>query len=219
MCRAGHGGVVEWLAWGELGPVSETGNGRHVLVQPTGFKNKSGVRSGLPLHVDWRGKGGYIIAPPSIHRTGRRYQWLEDFPATLAIPPAPESLIRMLTDAEDRTRRPSIGERLDRLSSPVADFLRGQFRDNVENRSPRYAVAALEAEAADVASTPLHGRNDRLNVAAIKLGRFVLSGELTEAQVYEALVPAALRAGLTHRESVKTVGSGLFGAMKKKVAA
>lgn len=218
ICRAGHGDVASWLAWGELGPVSKTGNGRHVLVQPTGFSNKAGVKSGLPVHVDWRGKGGYIIAPPSTHRTGRRYQWLDGFPATATIPAAPDAVVRMLVEAEERTRRPSITDRLERLSDPVASFLRSQFRDAVENRSPRYAIAALEAEAADVASTPPKGRNDRLNVAAIKLGRFVLSGELTEAQVYDALVPAALRSGLGERESVKTVRSGLFGATKKVAA-
>lgn len=41
----------------------------------------AGLRCGSPWSkVDLRGVGGYVVAPPSLHVTGRRYTWLEGGP-------------------------------------------------------------------------------------------------------------------------------------------
>ena len=46
------------------GPTAATGNGYHLLVQPTGHGNRAKFIAGC----DWRGRDGYIVAPPSVHR-------------------------------------------------------------------------------------------------------------------------------------------------------
>lgn len=38
--------------------------------------------------IDVRGDGGYVLAPPSIHPTGRRYEWSVDCASALATAPA-----------------------------------------------------------------------------------------------------------------------------------
>ena len=38
--------------------------------------------------IDVRGDGGYVLAPPSIHPTGRRYEWSVDCASSLAEAPA-----------------------------------------------------------------------------------------------------------------------------------
>ncbi len=62
------------------GPLPQTvevltgGGGRHVFfaLQP-GLKVPT--RTGVAPGIDVRGEGGYVIAPPSLHASGRRYEW------------------------------------------------------------------------------------------------------------------------------------------------
>ena len=54
---------------------AETGSGgRHILFKHPGTKvsNSAGL---LGPGLDVRGDGGYIVAPPSLHASGRRYTW------------------------------------------------------------------------------------------------------------------------------------------------
>jgi Bifunctional DNA primase/polymerase, N-terminal len=55
------------------GPLVRTGGGGwHYCLALTGFGNAS--PAGLE-QVDWRGRGGYAVAPPSRHAAGHPYQW------------------------------------------------------------------------------------------------------------------------------------------------
>ncbi len=47
--------------------------GWHYYLAPTGLGN---VRPRGLEQVDWRGRGGYVVAPPSRHRSGHPYQWV-----------------------------------------------------------------------------------------------------------------------------------------------
>lgn len=77
---AGHGGEdslaeLERLH-GSLEPTPESltgGGGRHLYFRHPGREigNRVGLREGLDL----RGDGGMVVAPPSIHPSGRPYRW------------------------------------------------------------------------------------------------------------------------------------------------
>ena len=55
------------------GPLVRTGGGGwHFYLAPTGLGN---VQPAGLAHVDWRGRGGYVVAPPSRHASGHSYQW------------------------------------------------------------------------------------------------------------------------------------------------
>lgn len=52
--------------------------GRHIYIPPTGEGNGT---SWWP-QVDYRGLGGYVVAPPSIGGNGRRYEWVRHLELT-----------------------------------------------------------------------------------------------------------------------------------------
>jgi len=76
----GHGGGDSLLEWqqrhGPLPPTLEAisgGGGRHLYftsADPT-LRSRVGVLPG----IDLRARGGLIVAPPSVHPSGRRYRW------------------------------------------------------------------------------------------------------------------------------------------------
>lgn len=84
----GPDGEASLAALGPLPATLEatTGKGRHLyFAGPVGaggggLKNSQGK---LGLHVDTRGENGYVIAPPSLHASGRRYEWRNWAPIAL----------------------------------------------------------------------------------------------------------------------------------------
>lgn len=120
------------------GPVSLTGRGWHLLFAPTGRKN--GANLLRPPHdhipndctfpnceskIDFRGTGGYIAAPPSVHPFGHLYTWAEGRDWQLHLPAAPDWLIAMLDyrgiEARREHERPSILKRNSAVRAAFAD--------------------------------------------------------------------------------------------------
>lgn len=91
-----HGALPETV-------MSFTGGGRHLLFRHVaGIRNSSGK---LGPGLDIRGDGGYVVAPPSVHESGRLYSWSVDHhPDDMPIAEAPAWLIGLA-----RTPAPSKG--------------------------------------------------------------------------------------------------------------
>lgn len=66
--KAKHGGLP--LTW-----IVRTGNGHHLYFKHPGDQVKCFVGRGDCSGIDLRGDGGYVVAPPSLHFTGRKYKW------------------------------------------------------------------------------------------------------------------------------------------------
>lgn len=167
------------------GPQVHTGGGgRHLWFRPTGYGNRVRLIPGL----DWRGAGGYVLAPPSRHATGTGYTWIQRPGPSL--PAGPPALRAMIAGPAPPPPRP--------LAHP-----------------DRYAEAALEAEAERVASAVVGCRNDTLNRAAFSLGRLVGAGLLDGGTVRRALEEAARYAGLGQAEIRGTLQSGLLAGSRQ----
>jgi Bifunctional DNA primase/polymerase, N-terminal len=181
------------------GPVARSGGGWHLLYAPTGLGNRVRLLPG----VDWRGRGGLIVAAPSRHASGGRYRWLR--PLTTELPEVPEGLRRLL--APPPAARTTLPPALQVVGSDGG-------------RVGRYARAALQREAARVRAAPPGSCNDTLNRAAFNLGQLVAGGLLDPEQVRAVLLAAALAAPATghadrQRKATATIASGLRGGAAK----
>jgi len=94
----------------EHGPLPHTieaitgGGGRHIyFAHPGGIvRNKVGLVPG----IDLRGDGGCVVAPPSVHASGKSYSWLQDHaPQHTTLAPLPGWLLGEATGAQQRHGR------------------------------------------------------------------------------------------------------------------
>ena len=86
------------------GPLVATGGGGwHHWFRPTGLGNRP--PRGL-AHVDWRGRGGCVLAPPSRHISGRSYRWLVGLDQA-PLPEVPAALRARLDPDQPTPARPA----------------------------------------------------------------------------------------------------------------
>lgn len=119
-----HGGDTSLQALeAEHGSLPETcrsitgGGGEHVFFRPPAgvkIRNSIGDKGGLAPGLDIRSTGGYIVAPPSLHVSGRSYAWSVDHhPDDVPPAPMPDWMVQALGQSIAGTARdPSEWRRL-----------------------------------------------------------------------------------------------------------
>jgi hypothetical protein len=164
------------------GPLVATGGGGwHVWFAPTGLGNRP--PRGL-THVDWRGQGGAVLAPPSRHISGRTYRWVRDLDQA-PLPKVPAAL-RLLLDPD-----PPTSSRPTRTAAP----------------GHPYGRRVLADELATLGRATPGQRNHTLNRTAFKVYRYVASGVLPDDEVTTAFTEIARTIGLSAAETSRTLAS------------
>jgi hypothetical protein len=179
---AGQAALRRWATQHQLhlvGPLVRTGSGVHHYLAPTGASN----RTGLLNYVDWRGRGGYVVAPPSRHATGVRYRWLRPFTGNLPDVPGP---LRHLLGPVRQQQPP-----------PMSRFHTGRA-------GHPYGRSALQQELAAVAKAPRGRRNHTLYQAGIRLYSLAAGGILDHDEVHHGLLAAAEASRLLTEEPAQT---------------
>jgi hypothetical protein len=167
------------------GPLVRTGGGGwHFYLAPTGLGN---LRPRGLAHVDWRGRGGYVVAPPSRHASGHPYQWLAG--RDLDLPPGEVPAVLLERLQPRQLQRPTGPDQL-----PTA----------ADGSGARYARAVLAQELARVAAAPVGQRNRQLWESTRNLYNLVATGALDHREVDQALLAAADRCGLLAEEPRQT---------------
>lgn len=77
-------------------PIAATGKGYHVYFSFPGFSVKNATSLAGVKGLDVRGDGGYVVAPPSLHPSGRRYTWWDSLGPDTPLAPCPTWLLELL---------------------------------------------------------------------------------------------------------------------------
>jgi KaiC/GvpD/RAD55 family RecA-like ATPase len=81
-------------------PSSSTGKGRHVFFK---WEGEAPNHVGLMEKVDTRGDMGYVVVAPSVHPSGRRYEWR--IPLTMGVSAPPAKLAEVISQGP---RKPTL---------------------------------------------------------------------------------------------------------------
>lgn len=138
--------------------------------------------------VDIRANGGYIVAPPSVHRSGARYAWLD-----------PNVVI---ADAPDWLKQP---ERKTVPPVPPATHLSA-------GAGTAYGLAVLRNQLEILGAAQVGERNHTLNRCAFTVARFVTAGHVDDNFARTELHRVALQIGLTEWETTRTITSAFTAA-------
>lgn len=204
--------------------------------EPVG--NRAGLL-GKGSRIDVRGDGGYVILPPSQRPDGETYVWqakpagADSLAGAAPLPPAAllDCVLRrgkwadsgVSETASQLEGRPGIAARAVAGIAPAGETRTGglpngtNFAD-VDAELRKYALSALDGECEAVACAGRGERNNRLNIAALKVGGLVGAGVLGQAVAAAALEDAAARAGLVaddgRRAVLATIESGMNAGLK-----
>ena len=96
-------------------PIVKTGGGGvHLYYRYPEEEITVGARIGKERYgIDYRGEGGYVVAPPSQHATGNYYKWnkyIPDFSIFKNLPEPPEWIIKEIKDNRRIGGNRSLGE-------------------------------------------------------------------------------------------------------------
>ena len=102
------------------------GGGEHLIYAMPKGKLYGNAKGELPPGIDIRGAGGYIVVPPSLHKSGRRYQFEDGYnPGEIELKPIPEALQAILDNAQDQ----SMGAQVVTFTTPSTEEPQlGQWR-------------------------------------------------------------------------------------------
>lgn len=159
-----------------------TGKGMHFYFrQPEGEPIGNGRGALKGQGIDIRGKGGFTVAPGSVHQTG-----VLDRPADASLPiaPAPAWLVTALRATAPASVRPA-------------------------PQRPGFTYGRLRGVVATVLDAKQGERNCVLYWASCRVAEMISDGQLAEAEAVDILTRAGEAAGLGPGEVAATVASGL----------
>jgi hypothetical protein len=190
------------------GPATLTaGSGYHLYFRQPEGEPLGNRRGALPEGVDVRGAGGWVVAPGSVRPDGAMWEPAADRPLLTevfldGVPPLPTWLADIIRAPPERAPPASAPVR-----APSSDL-----------RERKYATAALDRIAAELAGVPRGNRNNSANAAAFEMGRMVARSWIDESTVIDALFRACEANGLVADDGASSVRDTILSGLKAGIA-
>jgi hypothetical protein len=204
--------------WVRQFPLVPTSKGFHVYLRTPGTHSSKKLamsegKNGRIL-IELRGEDALVQAPPSVHPSGHVYQWFQGGITT--IPTLSEAeFTHLLKAAQLFDRRPPV---LDQPPPPPTPAFYPMADETLEKRLRAYAWQAATDEAMALSQVCKGARNDELNRAAFRLGRFVAGNLLDIQEVTALLEEASVKNGYIPEDGrlafTRTLNSGLRAGLK-----
>jgi P4 family phage/plasmid primase-like protien len=185
----------EYGTLGEPLRVRTGGGGQHLYyAHPPTMSRGSGRLFGPGIDV--KSADGPVVAAPSMHASGQRYEWLDDW--TRALGALPEWMVELLDRAEQRAHR----QPCETLAGAVA-----------RTPSHPYLAAVVRAETSALAETSKGARHRGLYDASRRLGQLVGAGALAPDDITESLLESCEANGALaedgEKECRRTIRDGI----------
>lgn len=165
-----------------------TGRGAHYYVTPGGMQSWTGGYGGHPKGLDVKGRGGYVVAPPSLHESGKRYQWVMGSAEVMGSADWPEWHTSVCSLYAGTPTTPGDSDEL-RIAQPRSTSGKG-FAATVKADIERVCLSAPEGT---------RWQTFNLN-GTWRCAGLIKGGEISEDEALELLEDVATQMGLDHRE-------------------
>jgi len=171
--------------------VAMTGRGAggfHYYTTPGGQKTIPSGKRGLPAKIEIKGQGGYIVVPPSVHATGRAYQWIKPIDGEMHGDIDWPEWLANVTAAETKPTPPPPSAPINNPNIPA-------------DRVSRYGAAVLTRACDLVRNAGEGGRWNAVALEAVPLAARAVAGQCLDRQTaITAIQNAAAAAGLDQHE-------------------
>lgn len=184
--------------------------GRHIFYAVPDGRPMPGNRANLIPRVDIRGDGGYVVVAPSKRADGAAYRWVTG-PHTGPLAQAPARLVDMVLREGEWAPEPVS---VPRPAAPGPVIPQAHIAD-VDAGVRDYALSALDRECGDLARLGEGGRNQALNIAAVRMAELCAAGVLDEDVAIAALENAAAQNGLIKEDGVRSVRNTIRSGFRK----
>lgn len=186
------------------GPLPDTvevltgGGGRHLYFRHPGGVGKSVAGLAGLAGLDVRADGGYVVAPPSMHISGKAYAWeILSGPDAVPLAPAPAWLINLANGASKRDRE------TETAGAPIPEGRRNATLTSLAGTMRRRGMTAEEIEAALLAVNASRCQpslpEEAIRRMALSVGRYEPAAEFSSNHIPSPL-ELNLESGFMGRE-------------------
>jgi len=180
--------------------------GKHLFYKYPEIDKKIPCVTNLRNGIDIRADDGYVVVPPSIHISGKRYSWNMYFkPSKAKLLELNDKLLKLILEKKTPTKPPT-------KKKQKKDKDKDILLKNIHTTKFGYSLLRIHIKELNEAEKGT--RNDTLNKISYTIGGYISTGFINEYEAIVELKNAAKKIGLSENEASRTIQSGIKNGLK-----